>query len=177
MSVYFKFIFSMKRKLLKRTKRTKLKDGDSIPLASSEAVAEFQSGLISIQDFMKQKRRITRAKVRFNRPESFVNITEKPDPRFSLTPEEITWFYPAANNTPNWEYSGETITSAVNADLAYLKKLLPEIVPPETYFDEEELPMLFSMDSPLKYAPIYFIRKFSKFFKIYFLKFRSNLAT
>ena len=146
-------------KLKRKLKRTKLKDGDSIPVVQSEAAADFQSGLISIHDFMKQKRRTSRAKVRFNRPESFVNITEKPDPRFSLTPEEIEWFYPAANNVQNWEYSGETITSAVNADLAYLEKTLPEIVPPQTYFDDEELPMLFSMDTPLRYAPIYFIRK------------------
>ena len=108
---------------------------------------------------MAKKRKLTRKKVRFNRPESFVNLSDKPDPRFSLTPDEVEWFYPASKNIPNWEYDGETISSAVNADKKYLEELLPTIHPPDSYFDQEELPYLLSMDTPLRYPPIYFIRK------------------
>jgi hypothetical protein len=136
-----------------------LKNGDSIPIASSENDQEFRSGLISIQDYLAKKRKLSRQKVRFNRPESFVNLTEKPDPRFALTPEELEWFYPASKNVPNWEYEGVTISSAVNADKNYLAKLLPRIFPPDSYFEEEELPYLMAMDTPLRYPPIAFIRK------------------
>jgi len=164
----------MKRKSSEQISEPKskfLKYGDSIPIASSENDREFISGLISIQDYLAKKRKLTRKKVRFNRPESFVNLTEKPDPRFSLTPEEVEWFYPASKNVPNWEYDGETISSAVNADKKYLEELLPPIHPPDSYFEEEELPYLLSMDTPLRYPPIYFIRKLQsrKFFIIFIL--------
>lgn len=147
---------------------SELNDGEEIPVARDEFDNYFQSGIKNIQDYLKSKRKQQRAKVRFNRPENFSNSAQKQDPRYSLTPEEIEWFYPVSKKVSDWTYSGETTASAVEADKIFLESILPLKYPEDSYFENEELPYLLSIDTPLRYPPIYFIRKLKNFFIIFY---------
>lgn len=139
----------------------KLQVGDTIPVSRDESDESFQSGITNIRDYLKSRRKQQRVKARFNRPEKFFDIYQKPDSKFTLTPEELEWFYPVSKDKPDWEYSDDTTESAVEADKAFLDSILPTKYPEDSYFEEQELPYLLSMNTPLRYPPIHFIRKFN----------------
>jgi len=133
---------------------------------SSSAVLDrdFQEGIIDMKGYLKRKRSEYRAKGQINRPK-VARLAEKNDPRYFLTPDEIERFFPVAKHSPNWNYLEEVYMGQGNvADIKYLDEILPLHYPPRSYFDEEELPFLLSIETPLRYPPIHFIRKSTHLF-------------
>jgi hypothetical protein len=116
-----------------------------------------RSGVIKLKTYLTQKRSEFRLKARINPPENYARLSDKSDPRFNLTPDQLTWFYPASKDVPDWNYEGDYLGSGFEADVKYLDKLLPTFYPPRSYFEEEEIPFLMSLDSRLQYPPLYFI--------------------
>lgn len=121
--------------------------------------ARLRAGTIKLKEYLTNKRKQFRLKARINPPENYARLSNKSDPRFNLTADELTWFYPASKDVPDWTYEGDHLGSGFAADVKYLTNLLPTYYPPRSYFQEEELPFLLSIDSPLQAPPIYFIRK------------------
>ena len=123
---------------------------------------DFQDGLINMKTYLKRKRKEYRQKGYFGPPLKFARLSDKHDPRFHLSPDELEWYYPASKNVPDWTYEGDHVGKGNEADIAFLDKLIPTVYPDRSYFQEDELPFLLSLDTPLQYPPIHFIRKFVK---------------
>ena len=121
---------------------------------------DFREGLIDMRTYLKRKRAEYRHKGLFGRPLKFARTSDKNDPRYHLTADELAWFFPSAKNLPDWTYEGDFLGGQGNeADLKFLDNLLPLEYPDRSYFDQDELPYLLAIDSPLQYPPIHFIRK------------------
>lgn len=118
---------------------------------------QFRSGVLSLKRFLQYNRSSTRQKVKINPPEGY---DYEANPKYNLTAEQLEWYYPASKNHSDWTREDDHIGKGREADIEYLEKLLPTVYPELSYFQEEEMPFLMSIDSPLKYPPIHFIRKF-----------------
>ncbi|CAG5101490.1 Oidioi.mRNA.OKI2018_I69.YSR.g17140.t1.cds [Oikopleura dioica] len=83
---------------------------------------------------------------------------------YELSPEELEWYYPASRNIINWESESDNLGEGTIADIKFLNELIPNnnkasaYPNPEEYFEPIEEECLYALDSPLQYAPIYFIR-------------------
>jgi hypothetical protein len=138
---------------------------------------DFREGILDMRGYLKRKRKEFRHKGHFGKPLKFARVYDKKDPRFHLTTEELGWFFPSAKNLPNWTYEGDFLGQGNEADIKFLDDLLPTEYPPRSYFDEDELPYLLNIDSPLQYPPIHFICKL--LFSTHYLIFvsRSELSS
>jgi hypothetical protein len=92
-------------------------------------------------------------------PENFVDISQINKAEYALTPEQIEFFYPASKQNINWSYQSDSMTSAAKADLAYLKRRFPKILPDVEYFEEREREALFDRRFALRFPAIYYISK------------------
>ena len=141
----------------------RLNPGDPIPITRNEADENFQSAIPSLTEYFAKQRRRNRGKVLFTAPGSNYGkpfIYNRADPRFQLTPEQLEWYYPASKNVQDWVYEDDHSGAGVAADKAFLSKLLPTKYPDDDYFEKEEMPLMLSTGSALRFPPIYFIRKF-----------------
>ena len=117
--------------------------------------------MASILKFIRKKRKEVRAKKTIPPPENFVDISQINKDEFTLTPEQIEFFYPAAKQNINWNYQSDSMTSAAKADLAYLKRRFPKILPDVEYFEEREREALFDRRFALRFPAIYYISKWN----------------
>ena len=77
---------------------------------------------------------------------------------FNLSSHQLDWIYPpSVRKTWNYEKDYDRDFSDINED--FLNELVPEITPSEDYFEKEELPVLYSQNTPLSSAPIDYISK------------------
>ena len=118
-----------------------------------------RTGLINMKTYLKNKRAQFRLKAKIDPPQNFARLVDKKDPRFHLTPEELEFYYPVSKDITDWTYEGDYIGSGNDADIKYLDQLLPTVYPDRSYFEDEELPFMLSLGTPLRYPPIYFIRE------------------
>lgn len=113
----------------------------------------------SIIKFIRKKRKEVRERTQFNPPENFVDIAQINKSDYALNPEQLAFLYPASRQNVNWGYTSDSMTVAAKADMAFLKKRFPRIIPQLDYFEEREREALFDKRFALRFPPIYYISK------------------
>ena len=134
---------------------------------SNAAVNDFAPGLESVIDYISKFRAMTGKSKRlleeYLLPEKTADThyREGPDgkPIFNLSEKQIEWIFPESVRE-NWDYEKDYDRDFSDVDKDFLNDLVPEITPPESYFEEEELPVLHAQNTPLSSAPIDYISTF-----------------
>jgi len=78
-----------------------------------------------------------------------------------LSEEQKNWFFPHSKTTPDWDYHKDFVGSGNKMDREYLESRLPDKFPPDGYFQKDEMDMLLARDTPLRYPPLFYIRKWA----------------
>ena len=78
---------------------------------------------------------------------------------YALTDEQINFTYPASSR-PDFDYESEFERDTALENEKVIQDLVPEIVPDESYFQEEELPSIYGDENPMSSSPAEFIRNF-----------------
>ncbi len=81
-----------------------------------------------------------------------------------MTVDQINEFFPSVSKQTDiisdiTDYENDSIGSGNRANEAWLAKRIPTLHPPPDYFQEDELELLISKETPLRYPPIYYMRK------------------
>ena len=118
--------------------------------------------MASIIRFIRKKRREINKKKNYEAPEKFVDVAEINKDDYALSPEKLAFLYPASKQNINWGYTSDSMTSAAKADLAFLRRRFPKILPSVDYFEEREREALFDRRFALRFPPIYYISKCKK---------------
>ncbi|CAG5101516.1 Oidioi.mRNA.OKI2018_I69.YSR.g17166.t1.cds [Oikopleura dioica] len=122
----------------------------------------FRERLSETVEYIRRQRSRYRRSVPLRPPRNPVDADEKND--YELSPEELDWYYPASRNIINWQSESDNLGEGTKADIKFLNELIPNnnmesaYPDPEEYFEPIEEECLYALDSPLQYAPIYFIR-------------------
>jgi len=75
---------------------------------------------------------------------------------FNLTEDQIKFTYPAAH-MPSFDYETQYDQDFSAENAKVLDELVPEIIPDESYFEEEERDCIFGNDNPMSSAPVDYI--------------------
>ena len=124
---------------------------------STNESPSYRKNMTSILRFIRKKRNEFRKKRTANPPKRFVDITEINKDEYALSPEKLAFLYPASKQNINWGYTSDSMTSAAKADVAFLKKRFPKLLPNVDYFEERERQALFDPRFALRFPPIYYI--------------------
>ena len=124
---------------------------------STNESPSYRKNMSSILRFIRKKRNEFRKKRTANPPERFVDIAEINKDEYALSPEKLAFLYPASKQNINWGYTSDSMTSAAKADVAFLKKRFPKLLPNVDYFEERERQALFDHRFALRFPPIYYI--------------------
>jgi hypothetical protein len=79
---------------------------------------------------------------------------------FNLTEDQIKFTYPASHY-PGFHFESQYDQDFSNANAKVLDELVPERIPDEDYFEEEEKPCIFGNDHPMSSPPADYISKLS----------------
>ena len=79
-------------------------------------------------------------------------------PVFNLSEAQVNWIYPE-NVRKSWDFDMDHDKDFSDLDKEFLDSLVPQITPPESYFEKEELDVLHGQDLPLSSAPIDYISR------------------
>ena len=124
----------------------------------------------SIFETIKQLRRQTRRFARNiddDRPRSGETLTTFMDAfasqiqEYSLTPDQIEWFYPRSRLEPDFSIIDEALQPNVRAEQEFLNKTVPYELPEDSYFEPEEIHALLGLDNTLQYPIKHYISKTS----------------
>ena len=129
-------------------------------------VDEWNPDFESVLDYVKKFRTITGKSsslledylLPMKQAETHYRDGEYGDRVFNLSEEQIKWIYPDSVRK-TWDYEKNYDNDFTEIDADFLNKLVPEITPPEDYFEKEELPVLYGQNTPLSSAPIEYISK------------------